>query len=211
MTISATSWTTSVSTERTNARDTRAENDHAQDFAAMLAGVQHAPAQRPEPRKAHEGTSELDRPEEGQAEDDEKKSKRRHATRPTAASDATAAKNVDPTTGEIVQATGALDPELQAKLARVMERMQNETGHDVTVAETYRTQDRQNTLFAQGRETPGDVVTWTRNSKHTQGRAVDIVLDGGAANLDAYATLQRIATAAASVLYPPRCSPLPLP
>ena len=49
----------------------------------------------------------------------------------------------------------ALDPELQAKLARVMSRMRDETGHDVKVAETYRSQDRQDTLFAQGRETPG--------------------------------------------------------
>ncbi|MEO6877230.1 MAG: hypothetical protein ABI205_02035, partial [Gemmatimonadaceae bacterium] len=38
------------------------------------------------------------------------------------------------------------------------------------------------------------VVTWTQNSKHTQGRAVDLVLDGGTAGADAYATLQRIAT-----------------
>ena len=62
-----------------------------------------------------------------------------------------------------------------------MARMRDETGHDVQVAETYRSQSRQNALFAQGRATPGPVVTWTQNSKHTQGRAVDLVLDGGTA------------------------------
>ena len=70
--------------------------------------------------------------------------------------------------------------------------MKEETGLDVTVTETYRSQERQNALFAQGRETPGQVVTWTQNSKHTQGRAVDVTLGGGA-EMDAYATLQRIA------------------
>jgi hypothetical protein len=87
----------------------------------------------------------------------------------------------------------ALDPELQAKLARVMDRMESETGHTITVEETYRTQARQNALYAQGRDTAGPVVTWTENSKHTQGRAVDLLLDGGKAGPDAYATLQRIA------------------
>jgi hypothetical protein len=36
-------------------------------------------------------------------------------------------------------------------------------------------------------------VTWTQNSKHPQGRAVDLVLDGGKAGSDAYTSLQRIA------------------
>jgi hypothetical protein len=96
-------------------------------------------------------------------------------------------------TSEVVRAVGALDPALQAKLARVIARMRDETGHDVTVAETYRSQSRQDALFAQGRETNGPVVTWTQNSKHTQGRAVDLLLDGGAAGPAAYGTLQRIA------------------
>src|SRR5262249_6465808 len=55
-----------------------------------------------------------------------------------------------------------------------------------------RTQARQNALYAQGRQTTGPVVTWTHNSKHTQGRAVDVQLDGSATAAD-YRTLQRIA------------------
>jgi hypothetical protein len=74
-----------------------------------------------------------------------------------------------------------------------MARMREETGHDVKVTETYRSQERQDALFAQGRDAAGPVVTWTRSSKHTQGRAVDVVLQGEAPTLDAYTTLQRIA------------------
>jgi hypothetical protein len=36
-------------------------------------------------------------------------------------------------------------------------------------------------------------VTWTKNSKHTQGRAVDVAVDGGSADSSAYKALQRIA------------------
>ena len=50
-------------------------------------------------------------------------------------------------------------------------------GHEVTVVEAHRTQERQNFLFEQGRSRPGNVVTWTRNSNHTTGRAVDVMID----------------------------------
>jgi hypothetical protein len=94
---------------------------------------------------------------------------------------------------EVIRSIAALDPTLQATLARVITRVRDETGHEATVGETYRGQDRQNDLFAQGRSAPGPVVTWTQASKHTQGRAVDLVLDGGTAGPEAYAALQRIA------------------
>lgn len=42
------------------------------------------------------------------------------------------------------------------------------------VLEGVRTQARQDQLYAQGRTTPGKVITWTRNSKHCTGDAVDI-------------------------------------
>jgi hypothetical protein len=38
-----------------------------------------------------------------------------------------------------------------------------------------RTQAEQDALYAQGRTTPGKIVTWTRNSYHLTGRAVDVV------------------------------------
>lgn len=40
---------------------------------------------------------------------------------------------------------------------------------------TYRSQDEQDALYELGRTRPGRKVTWTRNSKHTQGIAFDIV------------------------------------
>lgn len=47
-------------------------------------------------------------------------------------------------------------------------------GLHVRITETYRTQERQNELYAQGRTTPGQIVTWTKNSRHTSRRAWDI-------------------------------------
>jgi uncharacterized protein YcbK (DUF882 family) len=170
--------------EHVQIRDSRFDDDRAgaADFASMLAGAVQQKAEKPEPKRA-EGTSELDKPEEKKTEDTDEPKKAKRARVRTAA---------HPNTAAVIDTTAALDPELQAKLARVMTRMKEETGLDVNVTETYRSQDRQNALFAQGRETPGQVVTWTQNSKHTQGRAVDVTLGGGA-EMDAYATLQRIA------------------
>lgn len=51
---------------------------------------------------------------------------------------------------------------------------------DFMVIEGYRPQERQVELYAQGRTKPGRKVTWTLNSRHTSGRAIDIVaLEGG--------------------------------
>lgn len=86
----------------------------------------------------------------------------------------------------------ALDPELQARLAKVQERMAA-LGHDVQIVETTRSQDRQDWLFAQGRTRGGPVVTWTRDSAHTRGDAVDVMIDGSYTNKDAFALLQRVA------------------
>ena len=49
-----------------------------------------------------------------------------------------------------------------------------EAGLDPLVIETYRPQARQDELYAQGRATPGKIVTWTRNSKHTTRLAADV-------------------------------------
>lgn len=40
----------------------------------------------------------------------------------------------------------------------------------------YRSQSEQDRLYAQGRTIPGRKVTWTRNSKHTQGKAFDVAV-----------------------------------
>ncbi len=86
-----------------------------------------------------------------------------------------------------------LDPAFRERLDRVMERMQREFGHEVTVVETVRSQARQDTLYAQGRTAPGPVVTWTRTSKHAQGRAADLMVDGAWENPLGYAHLAEIA------------------
>lgn len=43
----------------------------------------------------------------------------------------------------------------------------------INISETYRTQDRQNELYAQGRTKPGNIVTWTKQSRHTSRSALD--------------------------------------
>ena len=47
-------------------------------------------------------------------------------------------------------------------------------GLNVLITETYRSQERQNYLYSQGRTRSGKVVTWTKNSRHTSRRAWDI-------------------------------------
>lgn len=84
-----------------------------------------------------------------------------------------------------------LQPEFRSKLEHVVQRMKGETGADVTIAETWRSQTRQNALYDQGRSTSGPVVTWTQNSRHSSGLAADLVVAGGTASQ--YATMQQIA------------------
>jgi hypothetical protein len=71
--------------------------------------------------------------------------------------------------------------------------MKSEFGHDVTIVETVRTQARQDALYEQGRTQPGAVVTWTRDSAHTRGEAVDVQIDGAYTNAAGFARLQQIA------------------
>ncbi|WP_341300923.1 M15 family metallopeptidase [Lysinibacillus sp. FSL H8-0500] len=47
---------------------------------------------------------------------------------------------------------------------------------DVFITETYRSQARQNYLYAQGRSRPAQVVTWTLNSNHSSRLAWDIAV-----------------------------------
>ena len=53
-----------------------------------------------------------------------------------------------------------------------------EAGLHIFITETYRSQARQNQLYAQGRTEPGKIVTWTLNSRHTSRRAWDIAVIG---------------------------------
>lgn len=47
-------------------------------------------------------------------------------------------------------------------------------GFSVVVTETWRSQERQQYLYSLGRAQPGSIVTWTLQSKHILGEAIDI-------------------------------------
>ncbi len=63
------------------------------------------------------------------------------------------------------------------KLVRVVKRAAALATEDLdfSVNEGLRTLARQRRLYAQGRTRPGPIVTWTLNSKHIEGKAVDLI------------------------------------
>ncbi|HOL44530.1 MAG TPA: M15 family metallopeptidase [Methanothrix sp.] len=65
--------------------------------------------------------------------------------------------------------------ELQLKFAAFAVKMA-EAGIPFMLTCTLRTQAEQDALYAQGRTKPGPIVTWTRKSKHIEGRAFDIAI-----------------------------------
>lgn len=67
----------------------------------------------------------------------------------------------------------ALDPVFRRKLEAVISDLAGH-GVEVLVTETYRSQARQDELFARGRTAPGPIVTWTKLSKHRSRKAADI-------------------------------------
>ena len=68
-----------------------------------------------------------------------------------------------------------LVPECRDKAILFLEKTKEE-GYSVLIIGTLRTQAEQDALYAQGRTTPGDIVTWTHHSKHCEGKAFDVVL-----------------------------------
>ena len=66
-----------------------------------------------------------------------------------------------------------LTPAAQQACKLFLERCA-EKGLKVRITETYRSQERQNYLYEQGRTRPGNKVTWTKKSRHTSRRAWDI-------------------------------------
>jgi len=71
-----------------------------------------------------------------------------------------------------------VQPQL-AKLGRELLRRLAAEGLTFKVTSGNRTQAEQDALYAQGRTTPGPVVTWTRRSRHIGGRAIDLTLFSG--------------------------------
>jgi len=62
---------------------------------------------------------------------------------------------------------------------------------NIFITETYRSQERQNYLYSQGRNQPGQIVTWTLNSNHKSRLAWDIAV-GPPQSLYDVATLSRV-------------------
>lgn len=77
---------------------------------------------------------------------------------------------------EIIRSIDALAPNAQ-KACRLFLKRCEEENLKVRITETYRTQERQDELYEQGRTMPGKIVTWTRNSRHTARHAWDICQD----------------------------------
>lgn len=78
---------------------------------------------------------------------------------------------------EIVSDINQLSPHTKNLALKFLERCYEEN-LNVKISETYRSQERQNYLYEKGRSRPGLIVTWTKNSKHTERRAFDIVKAG---------------------------------
>ena len=56
------------------------------------------------------------------------------------------------------------------------DKKMGEADIDYILTCTRRTQAEQDALYAQGRTKPGNIVTWTRKSKHIDGTAFDIAI-----------------------------------
>ena len=73
----------------------------------------------------------------------------------------------------VIKDISALLPNAQIACKAFMTECEK-LGLKVRITETYRSQERQNELYAQGRTKSGKKVTWTLNSRHTSRRAWDI-------------------------------------
>lgn len=71
-----------------------------------------------------------------------------------------------------------VQPQLQ-KLGRELLRRLAAEKLTFKIIQGRRTQAEQDALYAKGRTAPGPKVTWTRNSRHLTGRAIDIALFHG--------------------------------
>ena len=68
-----------------------------------------------------------------------------------------------------------LFPEFRERLEKLLPKLQSKTKLPWVLIEGFRSQARQDYLYAQGRTRPGKIVTWTRNPRwHGVGLAGDI-------------------------------------
>lgn len=101
---------------------------------------------------------------------------------------------------EICRDISALTPAAQRACAAFMDECAR-LNLPVRITETYRSQERQNELYAQGRTKGGKIVTWTKKSRHTSRRAWDIVKvkGNGAADYSDTAFFKRCGQVAAGL------------
>lgn len=62
---------------------------------------------------------------------------------------------------------------VEPDLVKVVQRASQISMHGFRIVQGKRSQVEQDRLYEQGRRRPGSIVTWTRNSQHTEGRAID--------------------------------------
>ena len=155
-------------------------------FAATLAHAIQPPPPPPAPKK-DDANSDLDARSAGVGA-------RRDNGKPAfaAAAEARAAAAATPVDNPNSD-TEALNPDFRSRLGRVITRMHDEFGKDVQLVEGFRSQSRQDFLYDQGRSRPGDVVTWTKSSKHTLGLAADVTINGSYTDATGFQQLAQIA------------------
>lgn len=66
-----------------------------------------------------------------------------------------------------------LQPEMRTRVDDFIKNV-NSRGISIVITETWRSQERQEYLYSLGRTRPGNIVTWTLQSKHLLGEAIDI-------------------------------------
>lgn len=163
----------------------------ANAFAATLANVMQTPMNPPPSPKDADANSDLDA-SMSSATSAVGTGATNGKPAFAAAAEARAAAAATPV-GSVNSDTDALNPDFRARLGRVITRMHDEFGKDVQLVEGFRTQSRQDFLYDQGRTRPGDVVTWTKSSKHTLGLAADVMIDGSYTDRTAFQQLAQVA------------------
>lgn len=78
---------------------------------------------------------------------------------------------------KIIKSELLLMPLFLHKIKAVIKEHKDNTGENMVILETYRTQERQDSLYAKGRTAPGDIVTSAKRSFHTLGMACDLICD----------------------------------
>jgi len=64
--------------------------------------------------------------------------------------------------------------------------------YPIKISEAFRSQRRQRILYAQGRGSPGRIVTYTLRSNHTRGMALDVYAASGSGTRQFYETIEHL-------------------